>query len=65
MARSHLVEAGLAEAAAEGGVAGARQGQGPLGPVPLELASLSINVCSGSGGRKTGGGQRRRAGGER
>lgn len=42
--RSHLVEAGLAEAAAEGGVAGPGQGQRPLCPVPLELTSLSINI---------------------
>lgn len=49
---SHLVEASLAEAAAEGGVAGAGQGQGPLGPVPLELASLSVNVCREKEGRR-------------
>lgn len=42
--RIHLVEAGLAEAAAEGRVAGAGQRQRPLCPVPLELSSLSINI---------------------
>lgn len=49
---SHLVEAGLAQAAAEGGVAGAGQCQGPLCPVPLELASLSVDVCRGVVGEK-------------
>lgn len=42
--RAHLVEAGLAEAAAEGRVAGPGQGERPLCPVPLELTSLSINI---------------------
>lgn len=55
--RAHLIEAGLAETAAERGVAGARQGQGPLCPVPLQLPSLSINIY-----RKT---ERRAEGGER
>jgi len=45
----HLVEAGFAEAAAEGWVAGAGQGQRPLCPVPLELASLGINIYEGEG----------------
>lgn len=55
---SHLVEAGLAQAAAEGGVAGAGQRQGPLRPVPLELASLSVDVCRGAG-REEGGDENR------